>query len=208
VKLTLELLPCPFCGDDADFERIGTPKMSTIVACTGCGARHESADEGEHAGSSWNHRATRPDPAPLPVDVLVSARHETIHADAGPSRPARVARDPAPLVLTASEREALEYVRRWVNDLVSIGWTQRTDALTAIDKMLNVPRSLSGAGAATECHDPSHQTCDPTPERRVAPGAHSYRCPALPRPEQGYPTGYGACECAPTEPGGPPVKEG
>jgi len=25
---------------------------------------------------------------------------------------------------------------------------------------------------------------------------HSYRCPALPRPEQGYPTGYGACDCA------------
>ena len=53
-----ELLSCPFCGNtEPGFERIGTPRQSCIVACGQCGARHESSDEGENSGTSWNRRA-------------------------------------------------------------------------------------------------------------------------------------------------------
>ena len=54
------LLPCPFCGHEANFEREGTGRHSCIVSCGWCGARHESSDEGEQSGSSWNQRATQP----------------------------------------------------------------------------------------------------------------------------------------------------
>ena len=53
-----KLLPCPFCGHDTpEFERMGDRRQSCIVICGNCGARHESSDEGEHCGSSWNQRA-------------------------------------------------------------------------------------------------------------------------------------------------------
>ena len=53
----LPLKPCPFCGHETpEFERMGTPRQSCIVACGNCGARHESSDEGDRCGSSWNQR--------------------------------------------------------------------------------------------------------------------------------------------------------
>jgi len=59
----MKLLPCPFCGNEhPDYERVGTPRQSCIVACGNCGCRHESGDEGEHNGSSWNTRASPPPP--------------------------------------------------------------------------------------------------------------------------------------------------
>jgi Lar family restriction alleviation protein len=54
--MSIELKPCPFCGHEAEFERLGDRRQSCIVACTGCGARHESSDEGEHNGKSWDRR--------------------------------------------------------------------------------------------------------------------------------------------------------
>lgn len=54
--MTNELKPCPFCGGEAEFERVGTERYSTIVVCTECGARHESGDVREVAGISWNNR--------------------------------------------------------------------------------------------------------------------------------------------------------
>ena len=51
-----DLLPCPFCGYAAEFERKGTSRVSCIVVCTNCGARHESSDVGDASGSSWNTR--------------------------------------------------------------------------------------------------------------------------------------------------------
>lgn len=53
-----DLRPCPFCGNtEPEFERVGTPRQSCIVACGECGARHESSDEGKDSGASWNRRA-------------------------------------------------------------------------------------------------------------------------------------------------------
>lgn len=51
-----QLLPCPFCGSEAIFERRGTARQSCIVVCTNCGCRHESGDEEGWNGSSWNDR--------------------------------------------------------------------------------------------------------------------------------------------------------
>ena len=53
-----KLLPCPFCGGEAEFERMGTPRQSCIVACTDCGGRLETSEEGGACGSQWNDRHT------------------------------------------------------------------------------------------------------------------------------------------------------
>lgn len=52
---TVELEPCPFCGHEAEFERKGTPRFSTIIVCTWCGARLETGEEWDH-GRVWNRR--------------------------------------------------------------------------------------------------------------------------------------------------------
>lgn len=52
----VELEPCPFCGGKAEIERAGTPRFSTIYACTDCGCRLETGEEWGH-GSHWNRRS-------------------------------------------------------------------------------------------------------------------------------------------------------
>lgn len=59
----MTLKPCPFCGFDAEFERLGDRRQSCIVACQNCGCRHESGDEGNFCGQSWNLRFTPPLPS-------------------------------------------------------------------------------------------------------------------------------------------------
>jgi Lar family restriction alleviation protein len=60
-----DLLPCPFCGNaEPYFERTGTPRQSCIVECGNCGCRHESSDEGDNSGLSWNERTPATPPAP------------------------------------------------------------------------------------------------------------------------------------------------
>ena len=51
----VKLLPCPFCGAEAEFERIGTRRVSTIISCTMCGASMETGEEWDH-GKAWNRR--------------------------------------------------------------------------------------------------------------------------------------------------------
>jgi Lar family restriction alleviation protein len=64
-KLVIELKPCPFCGNaEPYFERTGTPRQSCIVECGNCGCRHESSDEGDNSGLSWNERTPATPPAP------------------------------------------------------------------------------------------------------------------------------------------------
>ena len=67
--MTEQLKPCPFCGNtEPGFERIGTSRQSCIVACGDCGARHESSDEGEASGASWNRRAQPAQAVPVLSD--------------------------------------------------------------------------------------------------------------------------------------------
>lgn len=54
VQTKVELLPCPFCGGEAEVERYGTRRQSCIVSCLWCGCRLESNEEG--AGWAWNNR--------------------------------------------------------------------------------------------------------------------------------------------------------
>jgi predicted RNA-binding Zn-ribbon protein involved in translation (DUF1610 family) len=53
-----ELLPCPFCGGEAEITRYGDNRKSTIVECTECGCRLENGEAFRH-GTAWN---TRPAP--------------------------------------------------------------------------------------------------------------------------------------------------
>jgi uncharacterized Zn finger protein len=59
----LPLLPCPFCGGKAEFERIGTRRQSTIVTCTNCGCTLETGEEWGR-GSQWNTRIDTTKDAP------------------------------------------------------------------------------------------------------------------------------------------------
>jgi Lar family restriction alleviation protein len=84
-----KLAPCPFCGSTgAQFERIGTPRQSCIVACNNCGARHESSDEGHACGSSWNDRAQQAGGVPagfvaVPAPGKMNVTAEGLHSLAG-----------------------------------------------------------------------------------------------------------------------------
>jgi len=63
---TPELLPCPFCGGQAEIERKGTHRQSMQYACTNCGARCEAGDVyglTSPANYKWNNR--HPDTATL-----------------------------------------------------------------------------------------------------------------------------------------------
>lgn len=53
----MKLLPCPFCGGEAEIERIGDHSRSTIYGCTDCGASLETGEEWDH-GRMWNQRAS------------------------------------------------------------------------------------------------------------------------------------------------------
>ena len=51
----IKLLPCPFCGGEAEIERIGDRRRSTIYSCASCGCRLETGEEWGH-GRRWNER--------------------------------------------------------------------------------------------------------------------------------------------------------
>lgn len=53
-----DLLPCPFCGSEAIIERAGTRRQSTIYACSDCGCRLETWEEGSY--TAWNRRQPPP----------------------------------------------------------------------------------------------------------------------------------------------------
>lgn len=51
-----KLKACPFCGGEAEIERVGTARMSTIYFCTECSCRLETGETFNH-GALWNRRA-------------------------------------------------------------------------------------------------------------------------------------------------------
>ena len=53
----MELKTCPFCGSEAEIERYGTRRQSTIYQCTSCGCQLETGEEWGH-GADWNKRTT------------------------------------------------------------------------------------------------------------------------------------------------------
>ena len=53
------LLPCPFCGGKAEYERKGTARASMIITCENCGCSVESGDVYEFTDTkfyTWNKR--------------------------------------------------------------------------------------------------------------------------------------------------------
>lgn len=51
-----DLLPCPFCGGEAEIEQYGDRRKSTIYACLWCSCKLETGEEWGH-GTAWNTRA-------------------------------------------------------------------------------------------------------------------------------------------------------
>ena len=85
---TDELLPCPFCDHDTpEFERLGTGRQSCIVVCGNCGCRHESGDELDDCGKSWNTRAIESQAAQI---AALTAERDALRADANRYRAAKV----------------------------------------------------------------------------------------------------------------------
>ena len=55
-----ELKPCPFCGGNASFERVGTARVSCIISCDDCGCTLETG-EVWNCGQTWNRRHATPE---------------------------------------------------------------------------------------------------------------------------------------------------
>lgn len=52
----IELKPCPFCGYEAEVERMGTNKVSMIITCSFCGCSLETGETYLYERMSWNRR--------------------------------------------------------------------------------------------------------------------------------------------------------
>ena len=50
-----ELKPCPFCGGEAEIERMGSSRQSMIVCCSMCGAKVECGSTVVEQ-ANWNTR--------------------------------------------------------------------------------------------------------------------------------------------------------
>jgi hypothetical protein len=84
-RLSSTLKPCPFCGHTTPyFERIGTRRASCIVVCGYCSGSHESSDEDENNGRSWNHRI-----APESLTEALTRLQRTAYLDSAVSVQAR-----------------------------------------------------------------------------------------------------------------------
>lgn len=53
--MSITLKPCPFCDGEAEIERYGDRRQSTIYHCTECGCLLETGETFDH-GSRWNER--------------------------------------------------------------------------------------------------------------------------------------------------------
>lgn len=75
------LAPCPFCGGEAEIERVGDARKSTIYSCTNCGCSLETGEQFNH-GAAWNRRSP---PAAVPDGwrrLLLAAKILYQHSEA------------------------------------------------------------------------------------------------------------------------------
>lgn len=87
----VELLPCPFCGEEADFvDGADDDGRWVAVACPGCGAGSRQhypvmEDARPHAQSAWNIRATVAESASQPTGEVERLREALNKRDAAHS---------------------------------------------------------------------------------------------------------------------------
>ena len=79
-----QLKDCPFCGGNAEIERMGNNKQSMIVACTNCGARTECGAT-TIDNCHWNYRA-KPSPLCEIVQLCEELRKKKINVNLRSSR--------------------------------------------------------------------------------------------------------------------------
>lgn len=71
-----ELKPCPFCGGDAQMDRMGTNKVSMQISCGYCGAYMESGETWIDENSNWNQRVeTETEKRP----TAIATKHATVN---------------------------------------------------------------------------------------------------------------------------------
>jgi Lar family restriction alleviation protein len=54
--MSMELLPCPFCGNDAGISRVKTADQYHYAECLTCYARIMAKPSREEAAKAWNTR--------------------------------------------------------------------------------------------------------------------------------------------------------
>ena len=54
----IKLKACPFCGGEAEIERMGTHRVSMIITCSDCGCSVETGETWIDEHSRWNQRVT------------------------------------------------------------------------------------------------------------------------------------------------------
>lgn len=111
-----ELKPCPFCGGEAEIGQIGTPRHSCIIECQECGASHESSEQGERCGTSWNSRAEPTVTCQLyghPLKTCAECNNElaTQACNMQPSEPVSVPSDPVLLEILKTNGFEFHYDR-------------------------------------------------------------------------------------------------
>jgi len=160
------LKACPFCGGEAEIERRGDMRQSMIYACTDCGCRLETGEQGRNH-ARWNTRAALQPVSAEPVgytwqvyidgaetDIKLSANkfnagimavyHPTI-AKKGmvplyispPDQSARIRELEAALVEAAIPLEAIRLVGQIPMGMSNEMWAGVLNATAAARKALN-----------------------------------------------------------------------